>query len=100
MKLSENIHVQNKAKAHHVPKDTISGLDQYTALSQTARRKGGVKRWTTLCQYLVPLGLARCVRFKGLRRRGQFAKNSRLEAKLVETLHIQTLYYHQDAVYT
>lgn len=45
------------------------------------------ERWTTLLQYLAPLGLARRVPFKGLRKR-QFAKNSRLsEAELVETLH-------------
>lgn len=44
MKLSENIHVRNKAKAHHVPKDTVGGLDQYTTHSRTARRKGGVRK--------------------------------------------------------
>lgn len=40
---SENVDVRDKAKAHHVPKDTTGGLDQHTALSQRARRKGGVR---------------------------------------------------------
>lgn len=45
MKLKTCIYIlKKKAKARHVPKDTIGGLDQYTALSGTARRKGGVRK--------------------------------------------------------